>query len=233
MLMVLGLLLGLIAFMLLYLVRRAAIERRNSRWRTVFSDVIQRALDWESEDQTPIPITFRAARCLRRKAARAVLTDQLMSGKKALSGSAGANLIRLYTQFGLEADSLRKLSDPAWHRKAQGVQELALMEQRRQVRRIYRLTNTRNDIVRMEAQAAIVQLYGFDGLRFLDVIVQPISEWQQIHLLRLLSKTQGSPSEKLADWLKSENGTVRSFARKLIAEHHLDELFEVDELNDN
>ena len=104
------------------------------------------------------------------------------------------------------------------------------MEQRKQVARIYRLTNAPNEILRMEAQAAIVQLYGFEGLRFLDILVRPLSEWQQIHLLRLLSRTPGTPSGKLREWLRSSNPTVRDFARKLTAEHHPRAMMLPDEL---
>jgi hypothetical protein len=226
MLVVLALLLGLIAFMLLYLLRRAALERRNTRWRALNSSLIQRVIDWEGDEDERLPVPLRSIRSLRRPAARELLTAELITGKKALSGSAGANLVRLYTQLGLEADSLRKLASPAWHRQAQGVQELALMEQRKHVAKIYRLINAPNEIVRMEAQAAIVQFYGFEGLRFLDVIARPLSEWQQIQLLRLLSRVPGTPSGKVREWRRSSNPTVREFARKLIAEHHLGEMLE-------
>jgi uncharacterized protein YjiS (DUF1127 family) len=226
MLVVLALLVGLVAFILLYLIRRAALERRDTRRRTLFSSLIQRAIDWEGAEGEVLPVSFRTNRTLRRPAARQLLISELITGKKALSGSAGSNLVRLYTQLGLEADSLRKLASPAWHRQAQGIQELAQMDQRMQVAKIYRLTNAHNEIIRMEAQAAIVQLFGFDGLRFLDVLVRPLSEWQQIHLLRLLSRTAGTPSGKVREWLQASNPTVRAFARKLIAEHHLEDMLE-------
>jgi hypothetical protein len=76
----------------------------------------------------------------------------------------------------------------------------------------------------MEAQSAIVQLYGFEGLRFLDIIDTPLSEWQQITLLRLLARTPGIQPEKIANWLGSRNDSVRIFALKLVAEHHLHQL---------
>jgi hypothetical protein len=97
------------------------------------------------------------------------------------------------------------------------------MEQRSQVTRLYRFTNAHNEVVRKEAQAAIVQLYGFEGLRFLDVIDTPLSEWQQIQLLRLLQQGTGIPGEKVSRWLRSSNETVRMFTLKLIADQHLQE----------
>lgn len=227
---IIGLLFGLVSFMLLYLGWRAAIERRNAAWRGHFGTLIQEAIDWGSEDGLP-GISPLVMRSLRRRPARSLLTAELMSGKKALSGSAGENIARLYVVLGLDLDSLHKLGRRSWHHKAQGIQELALMEQRRHVTRIYRLTNDRNEIVRMEAQAAIVRLYGFEGLRFLDVIAWPMSEWQQIHLLRVLSRVPGSPSADVRRWLQSANPSVRDFARKLIAEHFLEDLLEDSAIN--
>ena len=94
MLVVLLLLAGLIAFILLYLLRRAALERRNSRWRIHFSSLIQRAIDWEGAEGERLPVPFRAARSLKRPAARQLLIAELITGKRALAGSAGANLVR-------------------------------------------------------------------------------------------------------------------------------------------
>jgi len=233
MLAIIGLLFGLVSFMLLYILRRAAIERRNARWRGYFATLIQNAIDWEDGDCRPLEVSPQVNRCLRRRAARELLTAELMTGKKSLSGTAGENIVRLYAMLELDADSLQKLGRQAWHSKAQGVQELALMEQRQHVARIYRLTNHRNDIVRMEAQAAIAQLYGFEGLRFLDEIARPISQWQQIHLLRVLSRVPGSPSADLRRWLRSPNPSVRDFARKLVAEHFLEDLLEADDKTDS
>ena len=98
------------------------------------------------------------------------------------------------------------------------------MEQRDYLTRLYRLTNAQNEVVRREAQGAIVQLYGFDGLRFLDVIDTPLSEWQQIQLLRLLQHAIGTPEENIFRWLRSPNVTVRIFTLRLIAEQHLQQM---------
>jgi hypothetical protein len=99
-----------------------------------------------------------------------------------------------------------------------------MMEQKQRVVRIYRLTNADHEMVRMEAQSAIVQLYGFEGLRFLDIIDRPLSEWQQIKLLRLLARAPGILPDKIGSWLASANDSVRIFALKLVAEHHQQEL---------
>jgi hypothetical protein len=62
---------------------------------------------------------------------------------------------------------------------------------------------------------------GFPGLRFLDVIRYPLTEWQQIKLLEQLRLTPKKEdlSEQLTGWLLSKNDTVVIFALKLADEY--------------
>jgi hypothetical protein len=73
--------------------------------------------------------------------------------------------------------------------------------------------------VRIEAQTAVLQWYGFKGLRFLDVVSYPITEFQQLKLLELLRQLHFAELPKLKTWLTSANDTVVNFALK-IAEHY-------------
>jgi hypothetical protein len=221
-----GALLMITIFILIYLVLKRKRERKLDEWRDQLSGTLQRAIFFEAGEntQTAIPLTFRTLRGLKHPGFRQLLIDELVRGKKSLTGTAATNLVLLFNQLGLSRLSLQKLNNRRWHIKARGIQELAVMEQRQLVTRIYRLTNAHHELVRMEAQSAIVQLYGFEGLRFLDIIDTPISEWQQITLLRLLARMPGIQPEKIANWLGSANDSVRIFALKLAAEHHLHQL---------
>ena len=221
-----GALLSITIFILIYLVRRRKREKKLDEWRYQLSGTLQRAIFFEPDADTPatIPLTFKTIRGLKHPGFRQLLLDELVQGKKSLTGTAATNLVLLFNQLDLSRLSLHKLNSRRWHIKARGIQELAVMEQRQLVTRIYRLTNAHHELVRMEAQSAIVQLYGFEGLRFLDIINTPISEWQQITLLRLLARMPGIQPEKIANWLGSDNDSVRIFALKLVAEHHLHQL---------
>jgi hypothetical protein len=75
----------------------------------------------------------------------------------------------------------------------------------------------------MEAQAAMVQFNGFDGLNFLDAITYPISNWQQIKLLQLLSQQPPSNID-ISRWFSSANSSVVIFALKLARNYHRFEL---------
>ena len=225
MLMLVGILLCVVLFMLVYLIHRKKRTKRKSQWRQNIDLLLRRAIFFEEEQgNLLIPISPKIRKWLIKPTFRQFLVDELIIAKKSFSGSASENLRKLYNQLNLEKASLEKLNSPKWHIKARGIQELALMDQKDKVGRIYRLTNNRNEFVRMEAQSAIVHFYGFEGLRFLDVVSQPISEWQQIKLLAQLPKVSAVLLDGMEGWLKSPNDSVILFSLKLVSIHHRFEL---------
>jgi hypothetical protein len=68
----------------------------------------------------------------------------------------------------------------------------------------------------MEAQIAIVKMTGFEGLKFLNEVTYPVSEWQQLRLIEELVNHTPSELDNISQWLKSENLTVVNFALRLI-----------------
>jgi hypothetical protein len=148
----------------------------------------------------------------------------LIRCKKNFSGLVAEHIILLYERLELKKYSLLKVGDKSkWYIKAQGIQELYMMDQHDALKAVYRNTNSTNELVRMEAQTGVIHLTGFPGLRFLDVISYPLTEWQQLKLLeqlRLYPEKQDI-SEKLPKWLQSKNITVAVFALKLVDEYQL------------
>jgi hypothetical protein len=174
----------------------------------------------ESDDEIRLPSKFY--RILNNSGARQFAIDELINCKRNFSGAVGTTVIKLYEELGLKKDSLKKIRNKRkWHVKAKGIQELYLMEQKDTLKQIYKNTNNQNEFVRMEAQIGIIHMTGFLGLRFLDVVSYPLTEWQQIKLLEQLRFTslKGELTTQIAGWLLSENYTVVVFALKLIAEY--------------
>jgi hypothetical protein len=218
MLVLLLLLLVVILFMLLYLLATKKHARRNVIWKQTADRLIWAAI-FPGETGQP-PIGKQLQRWMKHPAFRQCFIDEMVTAKKNLSGDAATHILSLYATHRLDADSEHKLSSLKWHIRARGIQELALMERKDRVSKIYRYINNRNEFVRMEAQSAIVQLYGWDGLRFLDVVSEPISEWQQMKLLSLLPRTSGEPVSGIGGWLRSANPSVVLFSLKLAGLHH-------------
>ncbi len=225
----LGMLIGLIGivivclliFMLFFLYLKNINEKEHEKWRHIAGLLIRKAVFYDDED-TPfptIPLTKRAEKLMRNRHFRALVTDELLLTKKSLAGAASENLQHLYKQLQLDKRALGNLKSTQWYIKAKAIQEITLMGLEDVLPKLYRYTNNNNELVRMEAQSATVQFYGFKGLRFLNVVTYPISEWQQIKLLQQLS--QVPPTDVGIDkWLKSKNSCVVVFALKLVRTYH-------------
>lgn len=174
----------------------------------------------ESFDTINIPDKFY--RMLENQVARQLTIDELIACRKNFSGSVGENIVKLYEFLGLKEDTIRKIKCAEKHHiQAKGIQELYLMDQRSYLPYIYKNTNNHNSLVRMESQTGIIHLAGFAGLRFLNVLSFPLTEWQQIKLLEQLkhAKKKDDLSDKIPKWLLSKNDTVVVFALKLADEH--------------
>ncbi|MDE3234426.1 MAG: HEAT repeat domain-containing protein [Bacteroidota bacterium] len=183
--------------------------------------ITQSILDDISDEGAAFEIPEKFRRILQNKVARQFVIDELVSSKKNLTGTAGNNIVKLYEELDLKKDSLEKMSSTQWYIKAKGIQELYLMDQNDMLKRIYKNINSRNEYIRMEAQTGIIHMSGFDGLRFLDVVAYPLTEWQQLKLLDQLklNDVKENFSQSIIRWLTSHNDTVIIFALKLAAEY--------------
>jgi HEAT repeat protein len=82
---------------------------------------------------------------------------------------------------------------------------------------IYKALNSSNEILRMEAQIALVRLGDDNPFEFLSHLIRPFSLWEQITLHELIIQHNISvPSFK--KWLTSPNPTVIMFALRMIRE---------------
>jgi hypothetical protein len=197
------------------------VKKKKNRFKTSIQQTLE---EWITEiiiDDTATggAISENFQTLLKNSEARQYVIDELVRNKSSFLGSVSTNIIQLYYQLGLNVDSRIKLDDKRAHIQCQGIHELGVMEQKDQLQKVYRFTNSENKDVRIEAQTAILQWYGFKGLRFLDVVTFPITEFQQLKLLELLRPLQFTGFTRLGKWLSSPNDTVVSFALKL-SEHY-------------
>jgi hypothetical protein len=207
-------------------IRRA---KKIGKWKLMADLLIRKAIFFEDDPVdglADIPVTTRIQILLKKRQFRELLTQELIDAKKSVMGQSALSLTRLYRQLNLHEYALDSLKNKNWPIKAKMIQELSIMEIREHLIKIYRFTNHSNDLLRMEAQIAIIRFSGFEGLRFLDVISYPISEWQQINLLHELTKISHETLNGMEKWLRSDNVTVVIFALKLARIYHSFELHE-------
>jgi hypothetical protein len=178
----------------------------------------------EDADKNVVALpTLKFLLILKNPILRQLTINELLALKRTFWGDAAKNITVLYVQLGLKDFSLKKMKSNKWHVKARAIQELYLMQQREALPRIYKNVNSQNEFIRMEAQIGIIHLIGFDGLRFLNVINNKLTEWQQIKLLDQLAKFPLNEDILAADipkWLRSPNETVIMFAMKLVDRYH-------------
>ena len=215
-----------LTYMLIYLYFKSKREKKHDKWLLISDLLIRKAVFYdedETEDATTIPVTARATKLMRNRHFRELLTKEIMSAKRSISGVSADHLKHLYQQLKLDKYALKNLKSRYWHIKAKAIQELTVMEMDEFATELYSYTNNQNELVRMEAQTALVQFHGFEGLRFLDIVTYPISDWQQIKLLQQLSLVPPS-NISIDTWLKSANNSVVVFALKLARNYHRFEL---------
>lgn len=148
---------------------------------------------------------------------RQVLIDQMIDVSANLKGDAGVKLVELYKNLNLDKDSIARAKSIEWHLKIKGFRELAFMNIKDANMEIYESLNSPNEILRMEAQIALVRLNDDNPFEFLTHLTRPFSLWEQITLHELMVQHEIKPPE-FRQWLNSPNDTVVMFALRMIRE---------------
>ncbi len=148
---------------------------------------------------------------------RQVLIDQMIDVSENLKGDDEKKLFTLYKQLGLDKDSVRRAYDRRWHKKIKGFRELAFMNIKDANDAIYKALDSKNEILRMEAQIALVRLSDDNHFSFLSDLKRPFSLWEQITLHELIIQ-HDIPVPPFRQWLGSTNQTVVMFCLRMIRE---------------
>jgi hypothetical protein len=148
---------------------------------------------------------------------RQVLIDQMIDVSINLKGDEENKLLGLYKNLGLDKDSIRRAHSRRWHKKVKGFRELAFMNIKDANDAMYKALDSSNDILRMEAQIALVRLSDHDPFEFLSRLTTPFSLWEQITLHDLIIQ-HNIPVPSFEKWLLSPNSTVVMFALRMIRE---------------
>ena len=148
---------------------------------------------------------------------RQVLIDQMIDVSINLKGEEARKLLGLYKHLGLDRDSIERARNYRWHIKIKGFRELAFMNIKDANDAIYKALNSSNEILRMEAQIALVRLGDESAFDFLSHFERPFSLWEQISLHELIVQ-HNLPLPQFKQWLTSSNPTVAMFALRMIRE---------------
>lgn len=146
---------------------------------------------------------------------RKVLIDEMIDLSINLSGEPKQILRDLYISLGLHEESIQKAYASKWHVKIKGFRELAFMDIHDANFEIKRCLNSKNSILRMEAQLALVRLIEEDPFHFLDFVNEHFTIWEQMNVYETIIY-HNLPIPDFSRWLKSENKSIVIFSLRMI-----------------
>lgn len=194
-----------------------SLQHRNT-WAAIIQRKITEAIV-DGADQLPEDHSF--ALHLREPSFRHYFLAALVSSGRKFTGKAKVEVNNLFNVFSLEDDALAKIRSKKNYLIAGGIQELTAMKVQHALPQIVSFLNHPDRQVYQEAQYAIVSFKGFEGLFFLDELVYPLSDWQQLRLLRSIEEVPEMHVGKIVDWLNSTNESVIVFVLRLIGQFRL------------
>jgi hypothetical protein len=146
---------------------------------------------------------------------RRVLIDEIMNFSKNLYGEAKEKLRSLYMEMKLYEDSLRYIRSRSWNIKARGIRQLSQMNFTDAASLIKKNLNSRNEILRFEAQLAYVMISPDEPFFFLDNMKKKFPLWNQLnlHMFVYLNRLK---TPEFSHWLSSDKSFVKVFALRMI-----------------
>jgi len=159
----------------------------------------------------------------KSKFRKKLLAEQVTDVAKNLRGDNLDKIQILYRALKLDRRAFRRIKYGHWHNKIKGIKEVCALSLNDASVHIFPYANSKNDILRMEAQTAIVELSRFEDnpepFKFLEKLERPFSRWEQIALYQVMLDRDINPPNFLS-WLFSDNPSVILFCLRMIREYN-------------
>ncbi|MCK4879883.1 MAG: hypothetical protein KAS82_04450 [Bacteroidales bacterium] len=205
----------MITLLIIILIHRGRLKREQTLKDYLLEKYQHLLMDYLFDEERQEEALEELNRVANNRINRQILIDQMIDLSVNLKGDIKEAIKILYIQLGLERDSLEKAYSRKWHENVKGFRELAFMNIRDANDRIARSLNASNDILRMEAQIAMVRLSDANPYEFLDLLKKPLSLWEQVTLHELQIQ-HNLPVPDFKQWFNSENTSVVMFALEMV-----------------
>lgn len=215
-------LLVLVVFFIIVILLYSIYKYRGFQNRIKWTEVIEHTItDTIVEGPSAIGNDSSLKPFLKEQSFRNLFLSVLVSSNTRFSGSAQNEVLGLFHSFGLENDAWKKVKKKSPYLISGGIHELTSMRVNEIIPELLILLNHPNRQVYQEAQYSLVYFQGFAGLFFLNDLKTSLSDWQQLRLLKSISKTEEMDKEQIAIWLKGDNKSVVMFSLRLISQFQL------------
>jgi len=206
----------LIVLLIIILMNRNRLQREGKQ-RNYLKEVYQlKLMDYLFEEDKQDEVRNDLKEIAENRFDRQLLIDQMIDLSINLKGDIKETIKELYLFLGLKEDSVKKVQSKKWHENVKGIRELAYMNIREASEKILEYLNSSNEIVRMEAQIAMVRLSDENPYHFLHFMEKPLAVWEQITLHELLIQ-HNLEIPTFQEWFESENLSVVIFALEMTA----------------
>ena len=201
---------SIMAVVILYRrIRSSRIRHIQNKCRDKYIDFLAYWL--YDEHANSVPETLGAE--LSDKTHREVFVEELLNLHANLLGESADILVALFYFNGLDKYSIQKVLDKRWYVKAKGFREMAQMKIQEGVDLLMPYLNSKNSVLRIEAQMAWIQLNPDNPLDFYDNPDIKLTLWGQLNSLVALRKMGNVPDFRR--WITVLNKDVARFTIKL------------------
>ena len=195
-------------------------DRKNINYKKTVEENLIKFLYSEDEgillsiEQKKIIKKFKRGVTSRRK--RKIISDTFFVLSQEISGKMILTMHKFYEEIGLLKYTTKKLKSKKWNIIAIGIRDARRFNIERLKDEIVKYINHSREEVRREAHLYFLELFGFEGLGFLDDLKVPLSEWDQIQLLGEIQKIENHLILDVSKWLTSENDFVIIFILNIV-----------------
>lgn len=217
----LSLVLLLIIVVLIYSFYQYRESVHISKWTEIINKRISEVVVYDEE----ISADHNFSTGSRNPLFRNLFLQKLTESEKKFSGAAQLKLKNLCQEYNLQEDASKKLDQKKEHLIAGGIQELTAMNVNEAIPKISTFLAHPSPQVYQEAQYAMVNFKGFEGLHFLSSISSRISEWQQLRLLLSISSIPENSGDNIKSWMESPNDSVVIFTLRLLRKFQILSLY--------
>ena len=157
---------------------------------------------------------FANIACYRRRSKRIILIDEIMKMQKDVSGEAYKSIRDTYIALQLDRVSNSKIMRRRWPKKIEGMREISDMDVRSALPIIDRYPASGNELLRSEAQIAIVRLNDKDPFYFLDNFNEHLTRFEQLKIFNIVNRYNIAVPD-FSRWFASQNNSVVKFSIKM------------------
>jgi uncharacterized integral membrane protein len=212
----------LVVLLIWILINRNKMEVRQAETHRLMEQFESLLFDYLTSEQNE-DVYRKIEMSSRYEFNRGILINQMRELSKSMSmtmsiglnEAARVQLRDLYQQMHLDQDSIRKIYNPKWHIQVKGFRELAFMDVTEANSKIRNALKSKNNILRMEAQLALVRLNEDDPFGFLDHLTHPFTLWEQLNVYELIA-IHDLIVPQFSRWTSLTNKTVVIFALRMI-----------------